>query len=414
MRYLILKTSGFLLLSTVLLCAQDSTKIQQLEERIKALEEKIEQSELEKLIKEAESLSREEEDSKETKIFRGGQRSLQAMNPELSIASDAYGQYIINENGFTEEARSGAYFRVAELQFQSNLDPFSFTKIILEFSPKGVEFAEAYITWSRLFENVSLTAGKFRQQFGVVNRWHAHALDQFDWPLAMTAILGEEGLNQTGLSFEWLMPAFMADANNLFIQVTNGENEHLFAGEMFSFPSTLARLTSYYDLSLNTYMEWGVTGMAGKSNRRGYDEDGELILESVQFTYLGGIDLTLLWEPTSQARYRSFLWRNELYYVYKNQMEEDIKAIGVYTYGEYQFDRSWSSGLRIDLTQPYKAGNKDKYLYQIVPCITWWQSPWVKVRLQYNYLNGTDVENIDQTLRLQLVWAVGPHKHDRY
>jgi len=303
---------------------------------------------------------------------------------------------------------------VAELQFQSNLDPFSFTKIILEFSPEGVEFAEAYITWSRLFENVSLTAGKFRQQFGVVNRWHAHGLDQFDWPLAMTTILGEEGLNQTGLSFEWLMPAFIADANNLFIQLTNGENEHLFAGELFSFPSTLARLTSYYDLSLNTYLEWGVTVLAGKNNRRGYDENGELILESDQFTYLGGLDLTLLWEPTNKARYRSFLWRNELYYAHKDQTEENINAIGAYTYGEYQFDRSWNAGLRIDLTQPFEAGNKDNYLYQIIPYITWWQSPWVKIRLQYNYLNGRDVQNFDQTLRLQLVWAMGPHKHDRY
>jgi hypothetical protein len=95
-------------------------------------------------------------------------------------------------------------------------------------------------------------------------------------------------------------------------------------------------------------------------------------------------------------------------------MEKDIKAIGGYTYGEYQFDRSWSTGLRIDLTQPYEPDNKDKYLYQIVPYITWWQSPWVKLRLQYNYLNGKDVEIIDHTLRLQLVWAVGPHKHDRY
>ena len=414
MSYLIWRTSGFVLLSIALLCAQDSTKIHQLEARIKSLEQKIEEKELEKLIEEAESLSREKEESQQKKVFTGGQRSLQALNPELSIASDAYGQYIMNENGFTQEERSGAFFRVAELQFQSNLDPFSFTKIILEFSPEGIEFAEAYITWSELFEDVSLTVGKFRQQFGVVNRWHAHALDQFNWPLALTTILGEEGLNQTGLSFEWLMPSFIADANNLFIQFTNGESEHLFAGEMFSFPSTLVRFTSYYDFSINTYLEWGVTGMAGKNNRRGYDEDGELVLESDQFTYLGGFDLTLLWEPTNQARYRSFLWRSELYYVYKNQIENDIKAIGGYSYGEYQFGRSWSSGLRIDLTQPSEADNKDKYLYQIIPYITWWQSPWVKVRLQYNYLKGKNVDMNDKTLRLQLVWAIGPHKHDRY
>jgi len=101
MRYLKLKITWYLLFPIALLYAQDSTRVQQLEERIKALEQKIEQGELEKLIKEAESLSREEKESQETKVFQGGQRSLQALNPELSIASDAYGQYILNENGFT-------------------------------------------------------------------------------------------------------------------------------------------------------------------------------------------------------------------------------------------------------------------------------------------------------------------------
>jgi len=83
-----------------------------------------------------------------------------------------FGQYIANDNSFTENLRTGAYFRVLGLHFQSNLDPFSFTKIAIEYNPFGLEFGEAYITWTKIFPGVGLTAGKFRQQFGVVNRWH--------------------------------------------------------------------------------------------------------------------------------------------------------------------------------------------------------------------------------------------------
>jgi hypothetical protein len=154
--------------------------------------------------------------------------------------------------------------------------------------------------------------------------------------------------------------------------------------------------------------------MAGKNNFRGYDEEEVLILESSRYTYLAGLDITLLWEPVRQAKYRSFLWRSELYYASKKELDGNIKALGGYTYGEYKFDRRWHAGLRFDYTQPFEFGNSDLYNYQIVPYITWWQSPWVKLRLQYNYLNGKNFDKDYHTLRFQIVWAVGPHKHDRY
>jgi len=406
--------SGIVLLFCSIGYAQDSTKIEQLEKRIQLLESKIEQSELEKIINEAESVSKEKKEKTETKIFKGGQRSLQALNPEISFASDAFGQYIANKNGFNDELRSGAHFRVAEMQVQSNLDPFSFTKIIIEFKPDEVEFAEAYLTWNQIFPNVSLTAGKFRQQFGVVNRWHAHALDQFEFPLALTTILGGEGLNQMGLSFDWLMPSFIADANELTLQITNGQNDHLFAGEVFSFPVVLGHFKNYFDLSENTYFEFGLTGMIGKNNIRGFMEDS-LVLESSRLTTLAGADLTILWEPVNRAKYYSFLWRSEIYYADKEMPAgQNITALGGYSYTEYKFHRQWQFGVRFDYTQPFMQNNSDLYLYQVVPYITWWQSPWVRMRLQFNHLNGKELADADNIMRLQVTWAIGPHKHDRY
>ena len=416
MKNKILFLTVFFILSSALLYAQenDSTKIGKLEERIKKLEEKIEQDELEKLLEEAEIAANKKEEKKETKEFKSGQRSLQAMNPEISIVGDIFGQYIATDNGFTENLRTGAYFRVLGLHFQSNLDPFSFTKIAIEYNPFGLEFGEAYITWTKIFPGVGLTAGKFRQQFGVVNRWHVPALDQFYFPLALTTILGPEGLNQIGLSFDWAMPSIIADANFLTLQITNGQNDRLFAGDMFSFPAGLLHLKNYWDLSRDTYLELGLTGMLGQNNQRGYDEEGNLILEDSRLTTLGGLDLTVLWEPLNQARYHSFVWRTEFYYANKELMNDRIKVFGGYTYVEYKFDLQWQVGTRFDYTQPFETNNSGKYSYQIVPYITWWQSNWVKLRLQYNYLNGTEFPTAQNTIRLQLVFAAGPHKHDRY
>ena len=409
-----IKIVFIMLIVLVPLFGQDSTITEQLQERIRILEEKMAENELQQLLHDAETVVQEADKITETKVFSSGQQSMQALNPEISLASDIYGMYVANRNGFTETDRSGAHLRVAELQIEGILDPFSRAKVIFEFSPEGVGFAEGYLTWTNIFTDLSLTVGKFRQQFGVVNRWHEHGLDQFDFPLALTTILGDEGLNQTGLSFDWLMPPILADAHSLILQLTNAENDHLFAGEFFSFPAALLRFTSYFDLSAATYLELGFSAMTGKNNFRGYDEQGELILEPDQRTNLAGLDLSLLWEPAKSARYRSFLWRSEFYYAKKEIPGSMIKAAGAYTYGEYKFDASWQAGLRLDYTQPFEPDNKSKYLYQVVPYLNWWQSPWVKMRLQFNYLDGNNDFVPDRILRLQFIWAVGPHKHDRY
>ncbi len=390
-------------------------KVQTLQKRLQALEEKQAQSELEKLRAQAlQAAATSNPENEKPKVFKSGQRSLQAINPEISVTGDVYTQGVLNNDGYVGTQRTGCYFRVIGLHFQSNLDPFSLTKIAVGIHPDGIELGEAYATWTNFLPNLSLTIGKFRQQFGVINRWHAHSLDQFDFPLALTTILGSGGLNQTGFSLDWLLPKLWANANLLTIQFANGQNGHLFAGELFSFPTVLAHLKNYYDLNENTYLELGLSGMIGHNNRRGWLADS-LFSEHSRLTKLGGLDLTLTWEPVNRAHYHSFTWRSELFYADKElPFGKYIKALGAYSYVQYRFNERWYAGLRADYTQPFVENNSGKYLYQLVPYVTWWQSHWVRFRLQYNYLDGNAVGQSNSILRLQLTWAAGPHKHERY
>ncbi|MCK4796055.1 MAG: hypothetical protein KAT05_01670, partial [Spirochaetes bacterium] len=146
-----------LILFSINIIAQESAQIDSLKEKIKKLEKKFEQGELEKLLKEADEISAQKREKK-SKVFKGGQRSLQAINPEISVTGDAYGNYIFNEDNFTKSSRSGFYFRGIGLHMQSNLDPFSMTKIAIGFDPHGVHLGEAYLTWNNLISNISLTA----------------------------------------------------------------------------------------------------------------------------------------------------------------------------------------------------------------------------------------------------------------
>ncbi len=416
MKNIVIILLSFLFFFNCSLFAQDkdSLKIADLEARVKKLEEKIQQNELDKLLNEAEAKANEKPAENKSKVFRSGQRSLQAINPEISVIGDMYGQYVINKNRFYNDSRTGAYFRTLSVHFQGGLDPFSFTKAAVEFNPEGVELAEAYITLTKFIPQVSFTAGKFRQQFGVLNRWHDHSLDQQDYPLALTTIFGDDGLSQIGFSFNWTMPAFTSDANELTLQITNGSNNNLFSGKMFSFPAALMHFKNYWDLSRNTYLELGFTGMLGENNIKGIDIPGNKILGDARTTALAGADLTIFWEPVNQALYRSFLWRSEFYYGNKQTINGRIIASGGYTNFERRFAERWKGGVRFDYTQPFEENNSGKFMFQTATYLTWEQSHWVRFRLQHNYLTGFEMPEAVNMIRLQIVWAVGPHKHDRY
>jgi len=402
---------------------QDSTiqqlqsKIQLLEKQLKQIEEKQAEAELQNILHEAETAAANQPEAKaKTKVFRGGQRALQAINPEISVTGDFLGHYITEKPHYYGGERSGYNFRVLGIHFRSDLDPFSYTKIAVEVHPEGAELGEAYAVWSGQIPGVSFMVGKFRQQFGVINRWHAHGLDQIFFPLALQELFGPEGLNQTGVSMEWTMPKFLPPTQRLTLQLTNGQNEHLFSGNFYSKPALLAHLSNYYDVTRDTYVELGLTGMIGENRVKNpaYSVIENSDLADGHSTLVGGLDLTVFWEPLNQAHYKNFLWRSELYYVKKDlPLQKQLTALGGYSYVQRKIGERWEVGLRGDWTQPFILDNSNKHIYQIVPYITWWQSHWVRMRLEYQYRNGTGMDG-ENRIWVQATWAAGPHKHERY
>ncbi len=347
---------------------------------------------------------------KPAKRFEEKSRSRQSLNPEISVTGDLLGQYLFESPHFTDEDRSGFKFRVVEVAMQSNLDPFSQAKVIFEFSPEEIALAEGYVTWINPLPRINITAGKFRQQFGAVNRWHQHALEQIGYPLPLTLYMGEEGLNQVGVSFSWLPPAFIASANEVILEVTNSENDRLFSGESYGLPAVLFRLKIYHDLSRDTYLEWGISGIAGTNDTLGFTFD-----QSHQWTNMGGVDLTVSWNPVNKALYRGTIWRTELFYVRRQRGDAgEISALGGYSYVDWRLNRQFIVGLRGDFAQPLESDNKSRYLWQLSPYLTFWQSEYLFFRLDFSRVEGKNLDEMDNRVTLQLNWSLGPHKHEKY
>ena len=341
----------------------------------------------------------------------------QALNPEITVTGD-----VLALTALDGDETPNFVPREFEVSFQSTLDPYSVAKVFIGYHTHGggllpfpepapgvpeeehghggeVAVEEGYIRWQGLPGGVNVQLGRFRQSFGQLNRWHPHALPMRTYPLPYVAFFGEEGLAQTGVGVHWLAPFTGFGTWEVWTEVTASSNEHLF-GE-FNDPSVLGRVHGFWDLSPATYFEVGLSGITGPSMGAGDGFD----------THVGGLDFTLSWRPPARARTHEATLRGGLVYgqVEPGGLDPDA-AFGAFLNGEYRLDRRWIVGGRLEYTESPLDPTEAAWL--AAPTLTWWQSEWVRLRAELDWL-----ERPNETLRLlvlQATFAMGPHKHETY
>jgi len=247
--------------------------------------------------------------------YVSGTRMQAMLNPELSVTGDIF--FVGGEH--EKEEMLADHF---ELDIQSYLDPYTRMHVVIgyhgphhetsfgredrdheeeEHGHEGFGLGEGYITWFQLPGHTSLTVGRKRQQFGVLNRWHRHALDQANFPWVIQESFGPLGLAGTGVSVDWLMPRLWADTNELTVEIMNGNNDVAFAGSDWKKPTFLAYLKSYWDISGDSYLEADLTGLHGVTDHAG-DLDHDFL----------ALDLAYDWYPAGRELYRGFTARGML------------------------------------------------------------------------------------------------------
>ncbi len=335
-------------------------------------------------------------------------RNLSVLNPEISVTGDIVGNYIApadGDNGFSGTPRE------FEFSFQAALDPYTRAKVFIareedfeiagfpeeegEEEGGGFEIEEGYMYWVGLPGGLGLKIGKFRQEIGLYNRWHTHALLEVERPLATIAFLGEDGLIQTGGAVTLPSLTVGAGTQTLLFEVTRGNNDALFdGGNQISY---LGRFQSFWDLG-SSFLQIGATGVYGQNDEASLD------------TRMAGIDVFYRFTPPGQSRYRDLQLKGEWYFVEKDFGAIEETGSGGYFQANFRASQRWTLGTRVDVLDPFGA---EPEIVQIAPSITWWQSEWVRLRLQYNYLKPQGLSG-NHTILFQTVWAFGPHKHETY
>jgi hypothetical protein len=322
--------------------------------------------------------------------FVGQERNQAQLNPEITVTGDV--RAYATTSGIQ---RDNFDPREVEIGFQSALDPYSRTKIFVSLENGEVGIEEGYAYWTGLPGHLRLDVGKFRQQFGEMNRWHLHAVPETEYPLALTTYLGEDGLAGTGLS---LYRAFGGFGTHEFTaQVTRSASDgELFAGG--GRPSYLLHLRNFWQLGRATYMQLGGTGLLGGNP------------DSSLHTAIGGLEFRFTWRPPEQALYRDLTLRSELLVLRKRYGGASSTRLGGYVSSSYRLNQRFVAGVRFDYVEDPAVGIVTR---QIVPSLTLWQSEWVFLRAQYQWQRIATANSTHQ-FALQAVWAMGPHKHETY
>ncbi|HYT72423.1 MAG TPA: hypothetical protein VEK78_13645, partial [Gemmatimonadales bacterium] len=321
--------------------------------------------------------------------FIGRERSQAQLNPEISVTGDvrAYGQ----QPGVQRENFDPREF---EIGFQSPLDPYSSTKIFVSLENGEVGIEEGYAYWTGLPGHVRFDIGKFRQQFGELNRWHLHAVPETEYPLALTTYLGEDGLAGTGVSFYRAFGGL--GTHELTAQVTrSASDDALFGGA--GRPSYLLHVLNFWQLNHSTYVQLGGTGLYGT-------DPGSSLR-----TRVGGLEARLTWRPPARAMYREWTLRGELFALRKEIAGTGPTRLGGYVSTTFKLDQRWIAGARYDYVESPADGGVTR---QVIPSLTWWESEWVFLRAQYRYERSLAATS--HQFALQAVWAIGPHKHETY
>lgn len=319
-----------------------------------------------------------------------------ALNPEISVTGD------LRQSYFHPGPQSDNFVaREFEVGFQSALDPFSTAKITLSVEDGVASVEEGYLYFTALPGHLRLDLGQFRQQVGELNRWHLHAVPEDEYPLVIRRYSSGDGLVAPGASLYWPLPfSGKAGTYELTVQATSSDDSLLFHGSRR--PAVNAQLSGFWQLSRSTFAQVSVSGLHGTVPDTGLT------------TNLTAVAARFTWRPPQQGQAKEVTLRSE---VWALDRKFDVNPTTKTRYGGYadatwKFDRRWTAGVRGDYVQSPDPV-VDAHEWAVTPSLTWWESEFVFIRGLYEHSRTVANTNTDR-VTMQVVFAMGPHKHELF
>jgi len=348
-----------MVVTSLLLNAQERTKTEDLEKRVQVLEKALNAQKKEKLKKAlngGDSFNQKSFIPDISLILSGSAVSRNINNDDY----EGYGidGFVTQTNDIPFNKNRGFNFNYAELGMHSDVGPYFESDAVFHLHPDAFEIEEAYITTKKFPANLDVKAGKFRSGFGRMNAIHQHAQHFTEQPLVYEAMLGVDGINDAGVAMHWVAPTDIYLMGG--IEAMQGSNALSF-GKSSSNNLYVSYLKSGFDLGESTSILAGASVASGKTQN---SKDSNLY----------GGELTLKHTIDS---YSSLTWQSE--YLYRDR--ESVKQAGYYTQLLYQKDSNWEFGARYDALNKNVINQPDD-LKKYSAIVTYKPFEFSKLRLQ--------------------------------
>jgi hypothetical protein len=265
----------------------------------------------------------------------GASQTSNYFNPSISVI----GNFLAVGGHNPVENLPSAELRESELGIQAIVDPYARGDFFLSFGESGVEVEEGFVTFTALPQSLLAKVGRMRAYFGKTNTLHLHVLPWPDSPLPIVNLLGGgelEGHRRLGGA----PPPLPATFSEVTVQVFDGNSEGLFSAPNRGNLSYNGHYRIFKDLSEAVNVDLGVSYGAGPNDTATKND--------LEWTTLGGADVTLRWKPLQTANYHAFILRGE--YIHSDRREPlgDQSGYGWFVSGDYQFAKRWWVGARVE------------------------------------------------------------------
>lgn len=346
------------------------------------------------------------------------------VNPDISIiprflvTTDDGGKLA---SGIREFGRPDFAFQELEIAIQAYLNPYAKGDVILTLPGPDVErgklgVEELYASVFRgLPADLNTRIGKYRAEFGKLNLMHPHAWPFITQPLVAERFIGEEGLNDLGISFSVLLPTGET-YTRLTFDVLRGRAVGGVTGIADStstkpYYSNTVRLSSFFTLTDESDLELGLSGYTGIHDP--YSRE--------RFWYTN-LDFKYKYRPSS---YTSLTLQGEYLLNMRTAVQDrDLKPLGDqsgapvslttsgwYLYADYQFHKIFSAGGRVDVAEsPYSKNDKANAFSLFLGYYPVEETLGLRLEYQNKRFEMPGLSQSVNTIALQVLFSMGPHK----
>lgn len=316
--------------------------------------------------------------------------------------------------------RNGPDLREAEVALYSDVDPYSKLVVLLTVHPEyqvdstthrvteswEVEPEELYGE-SLAIPNLTLRAGKFKADFGKHNELHTHVYPFIDAPLANEMLLGEEGLNDVGVSAAYFLPFDWY--SEFTVQYLRGEGENTeFSSQDTGDGVGVGHFKNLWDMSDSATLETGISYALGKNSLGGR-------------TTLSGVDLTYKWRPVVGGKYKSAILAGEV--INRDVQQPGVKdehGLGWNVWGKYQFAERWAALARYDRVDVYNSDADinpnaltNQETQKVAAALNFEASEFSSFKLEMDYSQPT-INQVERKIYLQANFTIGAHPAHSY